>query len=476
MSRFIEGQSRTQSTLFPEVLDDYIHEDNPIRAVDMFINSLDLSELGFARCQPAKTARPSYSPATMLKIYLYGYLNRIQSSRRLEKETQRNVELMWLVERLTPDFKTIADFRRDNGNAIQQVCKRFVLICRELNMFTDAIVAIDGTKFKAVNNIAKNYSRGLIKTCIETTEKDIANYLMELDRADRQSRTEDAEKLKGKLAKLQARLVSEKTIQQELETLPDKQISYTDPDSRRVALKHKGVLVGYNIQAAVDTKHHLILAHYVTNNPSDRHQLVPMSQHVQQALGKQDITILADRGYDDSTSFKTVHQAGVTAIVPKIRTSANRKKGLFTKEDFVYNKEKDVYECPGGKDIPFSFVSTDKGKPLRAYMSVMTCKGCTMKSRCTTSPAGKRIRRLDDEEDVERVAQAYKNMPNAMILRHQTVEHPFGTIKQWAGAQQLLTRTLKHVKTEVSLQVLAYNFKRMTNIMGVSGLISAMKT
>lgn len=380
MSRFIEGQSRTQSTLFPEVLDDYIHEDNPIRAVDMFINSLDLSDLGFARCQPAKTGRPSYSPATMLKIYLYGYLNRIQSSRRLEKETQRNVELMWLVERLTPDFKTIADFRRDNGNAIQQVCKRFVLICRELNMFTDAIVAIDGTKFKAVNNIAKNYSRGLIKTCIETTEKDIANYLMELDRADRQSRTEDAEKLKGKLAKLQARLVSEKTIQQELETLPDKQISYTDPDSRRMALKHKGVLVGYNIQAAVDTKHHLILAHYVTNNPSDRHQLVPMSQHVQQALGKQDITILADRGYDDSTSFKTVHEAGVTAIVPKIRTSANRKKGLFTKEDFVYKKEKDVYECPAGKDIPFSFVSTDKGKPLRAYMSVMTCKGCTMVS------------------------------------------------------------------------------------------------
>ena len=476
MSRFIEGQSRTQSTLFPEVLDDYIHEDNPIRAVDMFINSLDLSELGFARCQPAKTGRPSYSPATMLKIYLYGYLNRIQSSRRLEKETQRNVELMWLVERLTPDFKTIADFRRDNGNAIQQVCKRFVLICRELNMFTDAIVAIDGTKFKAVNNIAKNYSRGLIKTCIETTEKDIANYLMELDRADRQSRTEDAEKVKGKLAKLQARLVSEKTIQQELETLPDKQISYTDPDSRRMALKHKGVLVGYNIQAAVDTQHHLILAHYVTNNPSDRHQLVPMSQHVQQALGKQDITILADRGYDDSTSFKTVHEAGVTAIVPKIRTSANRKKGLFTKEDFVYNKEKDVYECPAGKDIPFSFVSTDKGKPLRAYMSVMTCKGCTMKSRCTTSPAGRRIRRLDDEEHVERVAQAYKNMPNAMTLRHQTVEHPFGTIKQWAGTQQLLTRTLKHVKTEVSLQVLAYNFKRMMNIMGVSGLISAMKT
>lgn len=233
---------------------------------------------------------------------------------------------------------------------------------------------------------------------------------MELDRADRQSRADDAIKLKGKLAKLQARLESEKVIQQELESLPDKQISYTDPDSRRMALKHKGVLVGYNVQAAVDTKHHLILAHYVTNNPSDRHQLVPMSQHVQQILDKQDITILADRGYDDSTSFKAVHEAGVTAIVPKIRTSANRSKGLFTKEDFVYNKEKDVYECPAGKDIPFSFVSTDKGKPLRAYMSVMTCKGCAIKSRCTTSPAGRRIRRLDDEEHVERVAQAYKKI------------------------------------------------------------------
>jgi transposase len=476
MSRFIEGQSRTQSTMFPEVLDDYIHEENPIRAIDMFINSLKLSELGFARYRPAKTGRPSYSPATMLKIYLYGYLNRIHSSRRLEKETQRNVELMWLVERLTPDFKTIADFRKDNSGAIQQVCKQFVLICRELNMFTDAIVAVDGTKFKACNNIAKNYSRGLIKSCIETTEKDIANYLMELDRADRQSRTADTEKLKGKLEKLQSRLESEKALQQELETIPDKQLSYTDPDSRRMALKHKGVLVGYNVQAAVDTKHHLILAHYVTNNPTDRHQLVPISQHVQQALDKRDITVLADRGYYDNASFKVAHEAGITAIVPKTHTSGNRRKGLFTKEDFIYNKEKDVYECPAGKDIPFSFVSTDRGKPVRGYLSVMTCKDCSMKSRCTTSSAGRRIRRLEDERHAERVAEAYKSMPNAMTLRHQTVEHPFGTIKQWAGTHQLLTRTLKNVKTEVSLHILAYNFKRMINIMGVNGLMSALKT
>jgi transposase len=476
MSRFIEGQNRTQSTLFPEVLDDYIHEDNPIRAIDLFINSLDLSALGFVRCQPAKTGRPSYSPATMLKIYLYGYLNRIHSSRRLEKETQRNVELMWLVERLTPDFKTIADFRKENSQGIQQVCKQFVLICRELNMFTDTIVAVDGTKFKASNNIAKNYSRGLIKTCIETTEKDIVNYLTELDRADRQSRTDDAEKLKDKLVKLQARLESEKTLQQELESLPDKQISYTDPDSRRMALKHKGVLVGYNVQAAVDTKHHLILAHYVTNNPTDRHQLVPISQHAQQALDKHDITVLADRGYYDNASFKAVHEAGVNAIVPKTHTSGNRSKGLFTKEDFVYNKQKDVYECPAGKDIPFSFVTTDRGKSVRSYLSVMTCKDCSIKSRCTTSPSGRRIRRLEEEEHAERVAEAYKNMPAAMALRHQTVEHPFGTIKQWAGTHQLLTRTLKNVKTEVSLHILAYNFKRMINIMGVNGFISALKT
>ena len=476
MSRFIEGQSRTQSTLFPEVLDDYVHEENPIRAIDMFINALNLHELGFARCQPAKTGRPSYSAATLLKIYLYGYLNRIQSSRRLEKETHRNVELMWLTERLMPDFKTIADFRKDNSNGIQNVCKQFVTICRELKMFTDAVVAIDGSKFKACNNVDKNYSRGRIKACIEVTEKDIANYLMELDRADRQERIDDAKKLKGKLARLQARLEREKTVQQELETLTDKQVSYTDPDSRRMAVKHKGVLVGYNVQAVVDTQNHLILAHKVINNPSDRHQLLPMGRLAQEVLGKDDITVLADRGYCDCASFKAVHDIGITAIVPRTKTSGNRSKGLFTKDDFTYDREKDVYRCPAGRDLPFSFESTEKGKPVRAYLSVMTCKSCQIKSRCTTSPTGRRVRRLVDEDHSDQVNHAYKHMPDAMKIRGQTVEHPFGTIKHWTGAQHLLTKGIKNVRTEVSLNVLAYIFKRMMDIWGVKGLMNAMAT
>ena len=291
MPRFIEGQDRHQVTLLPECLDDFIAEDNTVRIVDVFIGELNLVAMGFDGANPAATGRPSYHPAVMLKLYLYGYLNRIQSSRRLERECQRNIELMWLIGRLAPDFKTIADFRRENGKGIRNVCRRFVMLCRELKLFTEAVVAIDGSKFKAVNNRERNYTPGKIERRERELEESIQRYLDALDTADRTQPVEvqaKTERLQGKIQKMRQRLQELQAMKAQFETLPDRQLSQTDPDARAMTTySAKGTaLVGYNVQAAVDTKNHLIVAHEVTNNGSDRAQLSVMALAARNAMGK----------------------------------------------------------------------------------------------------------------------------------------------------------------------------------------------
>jgi len=355
MKRFVEGQDRAQLILLPECLDDYVGENNPVRIVDAFIDELDLAVLGFAGVVPEATGRPSYHPATLLKIYLYGYLNQVQSSRRLERETQRNLEVMWLTGRLTPDFKTIADFRRDNGAAIGAVCRQFVALCRRLDLLTHAVVAIDGSKFKAVNNRDKNYTVTKVKKRMEQVDASIDRYLAALDRADREEGDigeAKANRLKEKIAGLRSQMQFLKGMERQVENASDQQVSLTDPDARSMATSGKGTgIVGYNVQTAVDVKHHLIVAHEVTNVGHDRTQLVPMALKTQEATGNEEITVLADRGYFNGDQVLACENTGVLPCVPKTLTSSSAKRGLFTRQDFVYDAEKDHYTCPAGEHL-----------------------------------------------------------------------------------------------------------------------------
>jgi len=321
MKRFIESDDRMQGTLFPEYLEDYVAEDNPVRVVDVFVEHLDLGKLGFYRAEPAITGRPSYHPSILLKLYIYGYLNRIQSSRRLEKETQRNVELMWLLGRLTPDFKTIARFRKNNGKAIRKVCSQFVLLCRQLNLFSEAMVAIDGSKFKAVNNRDRNYTANKIKRRREQIETSIDRYLAALETADLQEpdiAEAKTERLQEKIAKLKQQMEQLDTIEAQLQETPDKQISLTDPDARSMATSGRGTgMVGYNVQVAVDTKHHLIVAHEVTNVGHDRHQLTNMATQAKDAMAVTELHVVADRGYFSSREILACQLAGIVPTLPK---------------------------------------------------------------------------------------------------------------------------------------------------------------
>ncbi len=345
MKRFIQGDSRTQSTLLPETLDDYIADTNPVRVVDVFVDELDLSKLGFEGIEPAATGRPSYHPGVLLRTYIYGYLNRIQSSRRLEREAQRNVELMWLTGRLMPDFKTIADFRKDNGQAIRNVCRQFVVVCQQLGLFTEALVAIDGSKFKAVNHRDQNFTRAKLQRRMEEIESSINRYLTDLDTADRQEPAvapPKTERLHDKIAALKAQMQALKAIEVQLKASPDQQVSLTDPDARSMKTRGTGI-VGYNVQTAVEAKHHLIVAHAVTNDGSDRDQLTTMAKQARTAMGTEALTAIADRGYFSSTEIHACEQAGIQPLVPKPQTSNSKAAGRFDKSEFRYIPEDDEY-------------------------------------------------------------------------------------------------------------------------------------
>jgi transposase len=478
MKRFVEGEDRSQSTLFPERLDEYIAADNPVRVIDFFVDELDLYNLGFERVIPQVTGRPGYHPSTLLKIYIYGYLNRVQSTRRLERETQRNVELMWLTSRLTPDFKTIADFRKDNGKAIRQVCREFIGLCRKLELFTHAVVAIDGSKFKAVNSKARNDTRASMKRRIARMDKHIARYLSLLDQADHEEPPADESKvpaLEEKLVALKAEMQRLKKRERQLLAHPDKQLSDTDPDARLMKHGATGSQVGYNVQTVVDTEHKLIVAHEVTNSPIDRGQLYSMAQLAQQAIPDDELTALADRGYYKGEDIRACQLAGIKVLVPKPLTSNSKALGLFDKRDFRYDNEGDVYHCPAGEVLSRRHSSVEKGMTINVYYaSVQVCRDCQLRSRCTRGKE-RRVRRWEHEGVLEDMAEDLRQKPDAMLIRAQTVEHPFGTLKAWMGASHFLTKRLKNVRTEMSLLVLAYNLRRMISIMGVAPLMEAIR-
>jgi transposase len=476
MSGFIEGADRQQATLFPDCLDDYIAEDSSVRVIDVFVDELDLSGLGF-KTQPAVTGRPGYHPATLLKLYVYGYLNRVQSSRRLEREAQRNVELMWLTGRLAPDFKTIADFRKDSGEAIRQVCREFVVLCRKLDLFTEAFVAIDGSKFKAVNHRDRNFTKAKIKQKRRLIDDSIARYLGQIASADRQEATlakQKTQRLEGKIAALKEEMAQLKKLQVRLLQAPDQQISLTDPDARSMATSGRGSgMVGYNVQTAVDAQHHLIVAHEVTNVGHDRSQLANMATQAKQVIGAEALEVVADRGYFNGPEIHACNEANITTYLPKPQTSGNQAKGLFGKRDFIYKSEDDEYECPAGERLVRRMKGQDKGQTIYRYWS-SNCQACSMKPQCTTGKE-RRVSRWEHEALLEAVEQRLDNEPERMRVRRSTVEHPFGTLKSWMGHTHFLTRTLPRVSTEMSLHVLAYNLKRVMAILGTRPLMAAIR-
>lgn len=478
MSRFVEGEDRRQPTLLPSCLDDYVDEDNPARVIDVFVEELDLGGLGF-EVTPAATGRPGYHPATLLKLYIYGYLNRVQSSRRLEREAQRNVELMWLTGKLAPDHKTIANFRKDHGPAIQAACAHFVVLCRQIGLFSQALAAVDGSKFKAVNTRDKNFTVTKLKRRMEQVAEHIAGYLQDLDTADRQegaAAEARAGKLKDKIATLRAQMEALKAMEAHVEASPDGQISLTDPDARSMATSGRGSgIVGYNVQSVVEAEHHLIVAHDVITKGSDRDQLAAMSEKAKAAMGVETLDMLADRGYFSGEEIVACEAVGVTPYVPKPLTSGAKADGRFGKQDFVYLPEEDVYRCPGGYKLPWHMTTVEKGLTLHRYWDLASCRACALKPQCTPS-LNRRITRWEHEEVLEAMQRRLDLAPQSMMkLRRRMVEHPFGTLKAWMGSTHFLMKRLKNVKTEISLHVLAYNLKRVMRILGTGPLIAAIQ-
>jgi len=474
MKRFVAGVDREQPTLLPECLDDFIDESNPVRVIDAFVDALDLAELGFDGVEPAATGRPSYHPSVLLKLYIYGYLNRVQSSRRLEREAGRNVEVMWLLGRLIPDHKTIADFRKGNCGALRKVCARFVELCRQMGLLTTASVAIDGSKFKAVNNRDKNFTRAKVERRRTQLEESVARYLSQRDTADRQEPSEalaaKTTRLKEKLAKLEEEMRKLEAYEKQMLASPDQQVSLTDPDSRSMATSGRGSgVVGYNLQVAVDTEHHLIVTHEVTNSGSDRAQLASIAKQAKAVLQSETLDAVADRGYFNSPEILACHEV----TLPKPMTSGAKSDGRFGKQDFVYVADEDVYRCPAGERLTYRYTNEEDGKVLRRYWTT-ACPECPLKSQCTKGPE-RRITRWEHEHVLEAVQQRLDANPEAMRQRRETVEHPFGTIKARMGATHFLMKTLPKVASEMALSVLAYNLTRVMNIVGIKPLMAALQ-
>jgi len=473
----IQGLSRKQMTLFPQALDDYISQENPVRFIDAYVGSLHLDRLGFRHAVLQRTGRPPYHPSDLLKLYLYGYLNRVRSSRQLEREAQRNVEVMWLLKRLTPDFKTIADFRRDNRQAIRNVSREFTLFCRQLDLFSADLVAIDGSKFKAVNRRDRNFTKQQLKRTIQKLDEDVDRYLKEMDEADAQEPQEKkltTEELREKIEEMKRRKAKAEEMEKQLDESGQSQISLTDPDSRMMPVSGgRRTDMSYNVQVCVDAKHKLIIDHEVTNAVTDRDLLSHMAKRAKELLGVAELDVLADMGYYHGKEVKACLQAGITPFIPKPQTSASRKRGLFSKEDFHYDPERDCYWCPAEEKLSYRFQTTEKGRDIKYYAS-SACAHCSIKTQCTRNKDGRRITRWVDEDLLDEMERRVQAHPEKTKMRKRLAEHPFGTIKQHWNQGHFLTRKLPNVRAEMALTILAYNIKRASKILGVQQMIDAL--
>ena len=473
---YIKGEDREQITLFPEVIDDYISAENPVRFIEAFVNKLDCEKLGFQHAIVNSTGRPPYHPADLMKLYIYGYLNRIRSSRRLEKEAGRNLELMWLLKKLQPDFKTIADFRKNNLSAIKQVYREFTVLCKKLELFGAELVAIDGSKFKAVNSKKHNYNEKKLQRALKEIDEKIAGYLRELDEQDKAESVDKratAEQLQEKIATLEKRSGQYQELLEKLSESGETQISTTDTDSRKMPVNNKGTDICYNVQSVVDAKHKLIVDIEVTNDVTDQQQLHEMASRAKEVLEVKSLEVLADTGYYNAESVKACEEDNITAYIPKPHPSAHKKEGLFSKEDFHYHVDKDCYSCPAGQTLSYRFSTIEQERSLR-YYATSACNSCAIKGQCTTNKKGRRITRLADESIMEAMQQRLAAQPEKYRLRKQIVEHPFGTMKRWMESGYFLLKGLEKVRAEIRLTALAYMITRVTNILGVEKMIAAL--
>lgn len=474
---YIEGTDRHQRALFPESLDDYVAADNPVRFIAAFVQGLDMVELGFTRAIPAGEGRPGYDPRDLVALFIYGYLNRTRSSRKLEAETHRNLEVIWLMRHLKPDHKTIAVFRRDHAEPLKRVAREFTLLCKKLELFDSSLVFIDGSKVRAVNSRDRNFTESRLRKLIERVDKSISQYLRELEREDRreegQSGATDKD-LQKKIRALQERRSEYLAHQKHLEETGQSQLSITDPDSRRMKVRGDQD-VCYNVQIAVDPKHHLIVAHEVTNEVTDIEQLAPMALAAKEALGVSTLEVAADRGYHNGAHVAVCEENGITPYVPAPNTSKNDKVGRFTKEAFTYDSERDAYRCPAGHWLGQSTKTELKGRTIRYYSNRQACKTCPIRAQCTSSPEGRRIARTPEEAQVAAMRRRLEERAQLMLQRKQTAEHPFGTIKRGMDAGYFLLQGLNGVGGEFSLSVLAYNIKRTINLLGVECLLAALE-
>jgi transposase len=471
----IIGLDRHQVLLLPEAIEDYVSADNPVRFLDAFVNSLDLHALEFARAKTAATGRPPYAPADLLRLYLYGYLHRIRSSRALERECHRNVELIWLMGKLAPDFKTIADFRKDNRKGLKAVHGQFLVLCQKLELFGGELVAIDGSKLAAVNAHSANFNEQKLQELRAYADSRLSEYLQQLDQSDAAEGPETKltrAQLEEKIAALKERKEWHEELLAQLKESSDKQISTTDEEARRMHTA-QGSVVGYNVQTAVDAKHKLIVAADVTNEGTDVRQLANLSVQAQQNLGAAKLDVVADKGYFNNHEVSACLDKNITPYVAKADTSANTARGLYGKNQFTYDAQKDVYRCPAGKELTYRFNTYELDRELRYYRT-SDCKACVLKRQCTRNKGNRTITREENEGLMEAMALRVQAHPQKMQLRKQLVEHPFGTIKRWFGYTYFLLKGLDKVRCEWSLMTLAYNFKRALKLVNLEKLMAAV--
>jgi transposase len=470
------GHDRSQTLLLPESLDDYVGPENPVRFIEAFVDGLDLSAAGFGGVRPKETGRPGYAPADLLKLYIYGYLNRIRSSRRLESETHRNVEVIWLLRHLKPDFKTIADFLRDNRNAFRPVFRQFVVLCRQLDLFGRELLAVDGTRIKAVNNKDRNFTRASLAEFIRLADAKLDDYLQRLDTSDAVEQATGGSRVKNlaeKIAAIRERRTRCQDMLAELDRTGKDQISLTDPDSRAMAA-HTHVAVGYNVQVAVDTKHKLIVEQQVTNQVLDMGLLTETAEPAKEILGVERIAVVADRGYFKIEDIEACEKAGMEPYVPRPQRGPSVRAGLFRKDEFEYDPETDTVLCQGGQRLhPYSS-SLLRGLKKINYANRQACRDCPLRSRCTNN-SFRSVSRMENEAVLDRMQARLARRPEILAQRRETVEHPFGTIKQWMNQGAFLMRGLEKVRGEFSLTALAYNLRRVLNLVGFPELMAAVR-
>jgi transposase/IS5 family transposase len=472
----LPGHDRSQLLLLPEAVDDYVAADNPVRFIEAFVDGLDLAALGFIGTVPKATGRPGYAPVDLLKLYLYGYLNRVRSSRRLEAETHRNIEVIWLLRHLKPDFKTIADFRRINHKAFRPVFRQFVLLCRELGLFGKELLAVDGTRIKAVNNKDRNFTRASLTEFIRLADAKLEDYLHRLDHADAAETSTSGsrvENLAEKIAAVRGRRERCQEMLAELDRTGESQISLTDPGSRAMAA-HTRVAVGYNAQIAVDTKHKLIVEQQVTNQVLDMGLLTETAEPAKEILGVETIDVVADKGYFKIEDIEACEKAGMEPYVPRPQRGPSVRKGLFRKDEFKYDPETDSFTCPAGQRLtPYSSSALRQLKKIN-YANRKACRDCPLRARCTDNQF-RTVSRLENEAVLDRMAARLALRPGILGQRREAVEHPFGTIKQWMYQGAFLMRGLEKVRAEFSLTALAYNIRRVLNLVAFDKLMAAVK-